>query len=171
MLIPAILLFFLALILLLLSNRQRRASGIPGGQIIYSDMRAWEMTEAPLYDPILGLTGKPDYLVQQKDGSLVPVEVKSSNAPTGPYDSHIYQLAAYCYLVERTTGKRPSHGILHYNNQTYRIDYSSELENALLDLVAEIRMAERRKTINRSHESGRRCARCGYQWTCEEALA
>jgi CRISPR-associated exonuclease Cas4 len=72
----AILLFFLlALIFFWQSRRQRQEAGLPGGQVIYTDTRAWgEKVEHPLYDQLLGLTGKPDYLVQQ-NGQIIPVEV------------------------------------------------------------------------------------------------
>ena len=163
--------FVLALLIFWLAARQRRSTGLPGGQVIYADMDQWGAVESPLYDPLLGLTGKPDYLVQQSDGSMVPVEVKSSNVTQGPYDSHIYQLAAYCYLTTRKFGKRPSYGILHYPNRTYRIDYTSDLEADFLDLVADIRADERRRSgVDRSHDSSRRCAHCGHRLICDQRL-
>ena len=67
----------------------------------------------------LGLVGKPDYLVESA-GQLIPVEVKSTRNSNAPYDAHIFQLAAYCLLVQRQLGKRPPYGILHYANRTYR---------------------------------------------------
>ena len=101
MLYIAIALVVIAVIFFWQSSRVRRAAGLPGGRVVYTDTRAWGKVEKPLYDHGLGLTGKPDYLVE-KDGQLIPVEVKSGRAPEAPYDSHIYQLAAYCLLVERT---------------------------------------------------------------------
>jgi CRISPR-associated exonuclease Cas4 len=85
--------------------------------------------------------GKPDYLVQS-GGSIIPVEVKSGRAPAAPYDSHIFQLAAYCLLVEKTYGKRPPYGIIHYAGRDFAIDYTRQLESALLDWLAEIRRDE-----------------------------
>ena len=43
-------------------------------------------------------------------------------------NSHIYQLASYCLLVEKTYGKRPPYGIIHYKDQDFAIDYTQELE-------------------------------------------
>ena len=145
-----------AFVLFLVSGRQRRASGLPGGRVVYTDTRAWGAVEKPLYDAEIGLTGKPDYLIEQ-GGRFIPVEVKTGRTPEAPYDSHIFQLAAYCYLVEKTYAKRP-------------VEYTSELENALLDLLADIRMDERRSVVHRSHEDERRCQRCGYRNTCDQVL-
>jgi CRISPR-associated exonuclease Cas4 len=172
--ILVILLFAVALLLLWESNRRKRAGGIPGGRVIYADTRAWGAVEKPLFDPGTGLTGKPDYLVEKGD-QIIPVEVKSNSAAAGPLDSHIYQVAAYCLLVERVMGKRPPYGILHYprsskQGRTYAIDYTPQLEAALLDLLSEIHQQERRRDVKRSHDSTARCSGCGYRSICDQRL-
>jgi CRISPR-associated exonuclease Cas4 len=159
----------LAVILLWISARQRKAAGLPGGRVIYSDTKSWGNVDQPLYDPSLNLTGKPDYLVQ-KGEQLIPVEVKSRRVSQAPYDSHVYQLAAYCLLVHRVFGKRPPYGILHYSNRTFAIDYTPELESALLDLVVAMRTQQYRRSVDRSHEAPERCFRCGYRNLCDQAL-
>ncbi len=166
----ALILFLFALFFFWLSVRQRKRAGLPGGRIIYTDTRAWGAFEKPLYDPGLGLTGKPDYLVEQ-NGRIIPVEVKSGRTPEAPYDSHIFQTAAYCLLVEKTTGKRPPYGILHYPNRDFAVDYTPELESALLDLLAEMRRDERRESVDRSHDVGSRCLGCGFRSVCDQKLA
>ena len=100
------LLLVLALLALWLSSRQRAASGLPEGRVIAADTGSWKRLEKPLYDAQTGLTGRPDYIVEQA-GALIPVEVKSGWAPAEPRNSHLFQLAAYCLLVERSSGKRP----------------------------------------------------------------
>lgn len=165
----ALFLFLLAIVFLWQSGRKQRSAGLPGGRVIYTDTGAWGKVEKPLYDPALGLTGKPDYLVE-KNGQLIPVEVKSGRTPEAPYDSHIYQLAAYCLLVERTMGSRPPYGIIHYNDRDFAVDYTPDLENSLLDLLADIRRDERREEVDRSHDSPARCNKCGFRNVCEERL-
>jgi CRISPR-associated exonuclease Cas4 len=165
----AILLICAALFLLWLASRQRRASGIPSGQVLYRDTGGGSRVEKPLYDPISGLTGKPDYLVQE-NGAIIPVEVKSSRAPSLPYDSHVFQLAAYCMLVERTYGKRPTHGILRYRDRSFSIEYSQALEHELESLLEAIRLQARRAEASRSHQEPARCARCGYRNICNQRL-
>jgi CRISPR-associated exonuclease Cas4 len=165
----AVLLLCAALALIWWAGRQRRASGVPPGRIISSDTDRWDKVEKPLYDPISGLTGRPDYLVEEND-FLIPVEVKSSRAPSLPHDSHIYQLAAYCLLVERTYGKRPPYGILRYRDQTFSIDYTPVLQSELENLLEAIRLQHRRGEAGRSHQEPARCARCGYRDICDQRL-
>jgi CRISPR-associated exonuclease Cas4 len=169
MTIAAILLLCAAIIILWLSSRQRRDAGLPGGQVLYRDTGGGTTVEKPLYDPISGLTGKPDYLVQE-EGMIIPVEVKSSRAPSLPYDSHVFQLAAYCLLVERTYGKRPPYGILRYRDRSFTIDYTPALENELEATLEAMRHQAKRGAAPRSHQEPARCARCGYRSICDQRL-
>jgi CRISPR-associated exonuclease Cas4 len=164
-----VLLILLALALFWIGARRRKAAGLPAGRVVYTDTGQGRQLEKPLFDPISGLTGKPDYLVEQ-DGLLIPVEVKSSYAPSEPYDSHIYQLAAYCLLVLRVFGKRPPHGLLRYRNRTFAIDFTAEMEDNLLERLAEMRLQEKAGEAGRSHQSPARCAACGYRQMCNQRL-
>jgi len=172
--ILVVLFFILALVLFWQAARSRRSSGLPGGRIIYTDTRSWGKVEKSLYDPETGLTGKPDYLIDQR-GKLVPVEVKTSRIPEAPYDSHIFQLAAYCLLVQRSYEKRPPYGIIHYsdgsnNSRSFAVDYTPALERALLDLIAEIQSTQLNREVARSHENAVRCLHCGYRSMCDQRL-
>ena len=169
MLYASILLLLIALIIFWISARQRQQAGLPGGRLIYTDTRAWGKLERPLYDQALGLTGKPDYLVE-KNGRYIPVEVKSGRAPEAPYDSHIYQLASYCLLVEKTMGSRPPYGIIHYNDRDFAVDYTQELESKLLDILAEMKRDDHKGEVARSHEQAVRCMRCGFRKVCDQSL-
>jgi CRISPR-associated exonuclease Cas4 len=60
---------------------------------------------------------------------------------------------------------------LHYANRTFAIDYTPELESALLDVLEEMRTQERRREVERSHDSPERCAHCGFRSVCDQALA
>ncbi len=166
----ALAILLVAFILSVVAGRQRRAAGLPGGRIVYTDTRGWGVVEKPLYDAELGLTGKPDYLIAQ-NGNYIPVEVKTGRTPEAPYDSHIFQVAVYCHLVHKTYGKRPTHGIIHYPNRDFAVDYTHKLESALLDLIADLRVDERRSEVPRSHDDPRRCRRCGFREVCDEKLS
>jgi CRISPR-associated exonuclease Cas4 len=170
MLYLALALLILAIFFFRRSSAQRREAGLPGGRIIYTDTHGWGKVEKPLFYSALELTGKPDYLVQQ-NGKIIPVEVKSGNAPHAPYDSHIYQLAAYCLLVEKTYNTRPPYGIIHYENRDFAIDYTRELEEALVDLLVEMKRDEHKKEVVRSHQQAARCAKCGFNKICDQSLA
>jgi CRISPR-associated exonuclease Cas4 len=166
-----LLLALLAALLFIWSEQQKRSTGLPQGKIIYADSDQWQAVPKPLYDPQLKLTGKPDYILRLRDGVQVPVEVKSTPAPTQPYANHVMQLAAYCLLLERTSGQRPPYGLLRYREQTFQVDYTPELEQALLALVEEIRDVERQgRTPTRSHAEAGRCRRCSYREICDLRL-
>jgi CRISPR-associated exonuclease Cas4 len=113
--------------------------------------------------------GKPDYLVKTGRG-LIPVEVKSGPAPAVPYLGHLLQLAAYCLLVEETTGHAPPHGLLKYTDALYEVDFTPELRRELLVTLDEIRQARQAPTAHRSHQQPGKCAACGYRYTCDESI-
>ena len=170
MLIAGLLTLIIAFILFFISGRKRRAAGLPSGRVIYTDTRAWGKVEKPLFDKDLSLAGRPDYLIEH-NGKIIPVEVKTGRTPESPYDSHIFQVAIYCLLVQKTYSKRPSYGIIHYPGRDFAVDYTTELENTLLDLIADMRINEHRSQVTRSHEDEQRCRRCGFRQVCDQRLA
>jgi len=180
--------------LLILSSRRRlKVLGIPAGRLVSLDTsRLIPVTEPlydpdlrltgrpdylvqrgrsvsePLYDPNLGLTGRPDYLVQ-RGRSRIPVEVKSGRTPQSPHRSHVLQLAAYCHLVETTTGKRPAYGILKYADSAYKLQYTHALQQDLLQILGTLRKSQH-LSPDRSHNSPGRCRACGYISSCDQSL-
>lgn len=167
---PFLILLFLllAIVFFLLARRSRERAGLPEGAVIYRD--TWLRVERPLFSPRLGLTGKPDYLVRERN-SLAPVEVKATPAPPGgPYDSHVYQLAAYCLLVAGHYRRRPAHGLIQYADRAYTVEFTPGLEKRALALLDEMRADAEAEEVGRSHDSPARCAGCGFREVCEEAL-
>ena len=159
----------LALVLLMISRVMKRASGMPEGKIVYADPGLWGKPEKPFYDSALGLTGKPDYLIR-KGSTIIPVEVKSMWAPREPYDSHVLQLGAYCLLAERHFGNRPDYGLLRYRNRTFKIPFTSTLEDEVLETIYTIRGFKELEEVCRSHDQPNRCARCGFREVCDQRL-
>jgi CRISPR-associated exonuclease Cas4 len=159
----------LSILLFWQSNRTRRDAGLPTGRVIYSDREGWMRVEKVLYDEVTGLAGKPDFVVK-KGKTMVPVEMKTGRTPAQPYEGHIYQLAAYCLLVERQYRQRPPYGIIHYPDRTFTVDFSSELEEDLLEMVAEMRNDADQREIPRSHDEAGRCRGCGYLTLCNQSL-
>ncbi len=136
--LPLLLVLFLLLLagaLWIGGRGMRQASGLPEGEILYNDTGAWRANNDVLHAARLRLVGKPDYLVEQRDGTIIPVEVKSSAAPERPWDGQVLQLAAYCLLVEENFGVRPPYGILQYRDQAFAIDFTDDLEADLLDFA------------------------------------
>jgi len=165
----AFLLLAIALILMFVSRRQRQQLGVPQGNLLYEDMDSEGRLRKPLFDPVLNLVGRPDYLIREGD-QLVPVEVKSGRSPKQPYESHIYQLAAYCLLVARAYGQRPSHGLIRYPQRSFKVNFTEELETKLLNLLDEIKRKQESSDVPRSHQQTARCRACGYLQICDQSL-
>lgn len=165
-----VILLILALVVWWLAQRLGRLGGLPRGRVVYTDTGAWGRPEKPLFSRQYQLTGKPDYLVQA--GAVVlPVEVKSGAAPAGgPYDSHVFQLAAYCLLVEETYGRRPAYGLIKYADKTLAVDFTAQLKADLLGLLEEMRAADLAEDVSRSHNSAARCRACGFRDGCGEEI-
>ena len=159
----------LSLALLLISLAIKRNIGMPEGKIVYADQELWGKPEKAFYDASLGLTGKPDYLIQSSQG-IIPVEVKSMWAPQQPYDSHVLQLGAYCLLAEKHFGKRPLYGLLRYRNRTFKIPYTLALEEKFEETVEIIQGQKDLDEVCRSHDQPNRCARCGFRERCDQRL-
>lgn len=156
-------------------RRLAAQTGLPAGEVIYQDTAVaesgWYANDETFTSPELGLVGRPDYLVAAGDGTIIPVEVKSGRAPADPYDSHVLQLAAYCALVADNFGVRPPYGIIQYQDRAYAVDYDYELEEDLLDVIAEMRSDMYAADVDRDHEDWQRCARCGVSGACVQRLA
>jgi CRISPR-associated exonuclease Cas4 len=152
----------------------RRQTGLPAGTVVYSDTGAERAVLEPLVSHRYGLVGKPDYLVDLKQGGnhvVVPLEVKSRNRPASPNAGHILQLIAYCLIVEDLYGQRPPHGYLRYADATLTIPNSDVLRAEVLQAADAIRGARRADNVHRSHAIAARCDGCGYLKACgAEAL-
>jgi CRISPR-associated exonuclease Cas4 len=166
-----------------LGSRSLAGSGLPRGEVIYTDTGAWQKQEQPLISREFGLVGKPDYLVETGSGAPVPVEVKSGRRPAQPYAGHIMQLAAYCLLVEETWRVPPAFGLLHYAGNTgaapgqagapttVRIAYTPHLKAQLLETLAAMRADRHANRVARSHDDAVRCQHCGLAHACDEKLS
>lgn len=185
LLLALIVLLLVALVSYTAARRASRRSGLPAGQILYSDTgypvgrisrteknKEGERQEKPLISRRYGLIGKPDYLVETKAG-IIPIEVKSTKCPAGgrAYDSHIMQLAAYCLLVEEAIGANVPHGIIRYSDCEVALDYTAELKDELIELLEEMREARVAEDVHRSHNDARKCGGCSMRASCDEALA
>ena len=169
LLLAAGLLLLAGLVLLSLGRRKRAGTGLPQGDVIYSDTGLWQEVQQPLLSRRYGLVGRPDYLVQVKENRrnfTVPVEVKSRRRPEQPLDGHVLQLGAYCLLVEDHYKTRPPYGLLHYADATLRIPFDQTLRRAVLETADAIRRARRAHDIDRQHEDPARCRGCGYTHAC-----
>lgn len=169
-LVLVLFLLFLAVALMVRGRGMRRESGLPEGSVIYTDTGAWRSNSDVLHAARLRLVGKPDYLVEQRDGTVIPVEVKSSLAPDTPWEGQLLQLAAYCLLVEENYGVRPPYGILQYKDRAFAVDYTGDLEADLLDLLDDMRADRNEIDPEPDHNDPHRCAACGVRAACDRRM-
>ena len=167
----AVILFLAGWLLVKRGTTLQRETGLPTGRLIYADTHSqdWHPADKPLYSATYHLVGKPDYIVDTAKG-LIPVEVKSGPTPELPYLGHILQLAAYCLLIEETSGQTPPHGLLKYANALYEVDFTRELRHELLDTLDEMRQAQLLENVARNHNQPGKCAACGFLAVCDETL-
>lgn len=166
----ALIFLAIAFMLIIRSRKLHEDSGLPDGKVIYTDNETWYPNTEPLHSAKFRLVGRPDYLVKQRSGEIIPVEVKSRSAPKNAWPGHILQLAAYCLLVTETYGSRPPFGILQYKDRAFAVDYTEDLENSLLDLLYEMREDHQASDLVRDHADARRCHACGFREKCNQAL-
>src|SRR5882672_2154909 len=160
----ALLLFATGVILLTVSGRFGRKSGLPQGEVLYED--ASGQAQEQFMSKRLLMAGKPDYLMKDRNGDLIPVEVKSSNARRAgrPYESHLMQLAAYFLLLEDVLQRPVPYGLIRYRNRTLLVANTDELRARLMEVIAQMRSQMRRlmarDVARRNHNRAQRCSRC-----------
>ena len=171
--ILAVLLLVGAVGLASLSRRNAAQTGLPVAQVsvVYSDSGAWEAVAEPLFARRFGLTGKPDYVLQTRDG-LVPIELKPLRQADQPYESDIMQLASYCLLLEEDWDESPPYGLLRYRDRSFRIEWTDELREELLATLDEMRELNSFEAYRGGplptpqHDMTGRCQSCGFHYIC-----
>lgn len=164
MLLLGIFLVTIALGLLAFVVLRRRTIGLPRGELISADSDEWEHCEREFFSPRYRLVGRPDYLFKEK-GRFVPVEIKSGRSPISPYASHVFQLIAYCLLVEENTGSAPPYGIIAYRNGHFKVEYTPALKAELVKILEEMRQTLALGLEPEVRESTK-CLKCGYRHIC-----
>ncbi len=156
----------------------RRAKRVPSEGRDWATIVASDTGVVPtvvLSDPITGLRGKPDYVLEvYNDGrrSLVPLELKPTRRAQRLYESDAVQVGAYLLLLRATYGDRAGpFGYVRYSTGTFRIDLTPELEFRIRAIVAAVRAGRRKGVVHRSHSVPARCANCPMRAHCDEALA
>lgn len=165
LMICAVILFTYALKIRLTAREEKKSYGIPNGMILYSDLN---VPAAPLFSKRSRLAGKPDYIVQKKN-RFIPVEVKSGGG-RHPHQSQVLQLAAYCQLLEDTSGMFVPEGILVYNNVPYTIPFDPKLRFELDTAMKSMRASLRNGVVRRNHQELRRCHHCSMKRYCTNVL-
>ena len=135
---------------------------IKEGEIHYTDL---DKPAKAIFSKKIRLVGKPDYIVEI-GGIYIPVEVKKGS-PDTPFQSHIMQLMAYCYLVEEKYKTKVPYGVLDYEGYQTKIPYT-KLEKE--KLLAVINVMRTQKEFKRNHNQKNKCDICGFGYFCEEKI-
>lgn len=152
-----------ALALALLAIALYRRFGVRG-RVVESDARVARPARV-LRSARHGLSGKPDYLVEER-GRVVPVELKPGRRAVTPWLRDVVQLAAYCLLIEETEPRFAGYGYLRYADRTFRIDFTETLREELLRTLAALRADLTASDADPNHADARRCARCALVSAC-----
>lgn len=145
---------------------EKKSLGIPDGLILYSDLN---IPASPLLSKNHRLIGKPDYIIQ-RENRLIPVEVKSGRG-TYPHQSQVFQLAAYCQIIEDISGEFVSEGILVYNNITYTIPFNPKLRYELESIMKTMRNSLKSGVVQRNHHKAVRCQHCSMSHCCMNVIS
>jgi len=161
----------------LVVGRLRRRTGFAFGALGADRVVASDVGSGPsllLRDDNLGICGKPDYLLDMTRGGeriLVPLEVKPSRRIQRLYDSDRVQIGAYLIALRATVDERASRiGYVRYQDRTFEVALTPDLESEVRRIVAEIRRGRTADVIHRSHRIPARCRACPVRHACDEAL-
>ena len=141
----------------------RQALRVPRGTITYADLVE---PAQPFFSHRLMLAGKPDFIVK-KNKRYIPVEVKSGDHET-PQRNHLFQLAAYCYLLEETYNTFVPYGVLIYKNADFKIPFDPRLRFELESVVQRMQGSLRNDTGVVNHQDPRRCRMCSLRECCSK---
>ena len=140
---------------------------IQAGKITYSDLNT---PAKPLFSKRYRISGKPDYIVK-RDGHYFPVEIKTGNHHE-PKKNHIFQLAAYCQILEENYGGFIPYGILVYSDtsQQFKIPFNPKIRFELESTVNKMRKSLKTGKIKRNHNDSKRCKSCSMRTYCDEKI-
>jgi CRISPR-associated exonuclease Cas4 len=107
---------------------------------------------------------RPDQLVRA-GRMLIPAEHKPRARRL--QESHVLQVAAQCLLVKEVYGVRPTHGLVVVaDGVQQRVDFTSALEQRLLDTMAEMRAFLREDLEPGPRWIARKCRARGVREVC-----
>ncbi len=141
----AAILLFIGILFLYFLQKQKKNFGVLNSERFYTDSD--KSPGKVLYSKTIPLVGKPDYIIRQNN-YFIPVELKTSKTPRTPYENHIMQLMAYCYLVEETYHIPPPGGFLKYPEKEFYIPYTTQAKEGIRATVKEILQ---KKKINKEN--------------------
>lgn len=140
----------------------KNEKNIHKGKITYTDLNK---PAKPFFSKIYRLSGKPDYIIKDNQ-YYIPIEVKTGKH-NEPQKNHIFQLAAYCHLLEENYGGFVPFGILVYNdNFQYKIPFDPKIRFELESTIKKMKHSLKTGRIMMNHSDNRRCMSCSMRSYC-----
>lgn len=129
-----------------------------------------------LRDAVLGLRGKPDYILESvtegRRRLLVPLEVKPTRRSSRLYETDRIQIGGYLLALRATFPQNASRlGYVRYAERTFDVVLTPDLETEIERLVRLIRRGRFAAELHRSHSIPARCRACPMRASCGEALS
>ena len=172
--IVGVLLFFIAIVFIMVSkkgkkevNKIKNKYNIQQGRIAYSDLNK---PARPFFSKRYRISGKPDYIIKRND-KYIPVELKTGYHPA-PLKNHVFQLAAYCHLLEENYGGFVPYGVLVYNNEKqFKIPFDPNIRFELENTIKKMRCSLENNRFSRNHNDLSRCLSCSMRKYCNIKLS
>jgi len=140
----------------------KKNHGIQDGEIAYSDL---DVPGKSFFSKRYRITGKPDYIVKRENW-YIPVEVKAGSYGF-PRKNHVFQLAAYCQLVEEYFGVFVPYGILVYSDgKRFNIPFDPRVRSELEKTVNEMRQVIEKGKISMVAGDSLKCKSCSMRDYC-----
>lgn len=140
----------------------KKSHNIVDGKVSYQDLN---VPAVALFSKRYMIAGKPDYIVEQ-NGRFIPVELKTGNV-VEPRENHVFQLAAYCQLVEENYGDFVPYGMLVYgDSKSFRIPFNPQVRFELENTLSRMRNSLRTDSVVRNHNDPGRCLSCSMRKFC-----
>lgn len=115
------------------------------------------------------IVGRPDYIFEKK-GLKIPVELKTGYY-NNPQSNHVYQLAAYCHLIEENYNVFVPYGILVYSNSfEYKMHFNPKVRFELENIIKNMRYSMKTNNISRNHNDGKKCISCSMRKHCNDKI-
>jgi CRISPR-associated exonuclease Cas4 len=158
--------FYISSIYLVESLLKRKKYNIEKCGIDYVD---FGKSSSLLVSKKYGLNGKPDYIITDKEGRHMPVEVKTGEKPRYPYFSHIVQIGVYSLLVEDLYGQCPG-GYLRYGDKMFFIRLNEKLRKTIKENRSNLLKGLQKGSMHRNHTRKGKCKNCSMRENCPEKL-
>lgn len=117
----------------------------------------------------LGLSGTVEYVIVDKYGYYIPIDIKWTEA-TRPRRDHVVQVCAYALLIEETGLGKVKQCCLYYVSRNeghlFRITYSYSMRRLVLKILEEVKNMLKTAVPPRHVPDRRQCSSCPLALQC-----